>query len=84
MSSTTRHQRLPPSLDELAGEPGLTFATSDGETGVPYDYRAIDVERYEVCASFANDVPPGAYAGFWSHGTGKQCFTLKAKQTTPE
>jgi len=51
----TRHGRLPASLDDLAAEPGLRISTSDPTTSEMYEYRALDDERYEVCATFAAD-----------------------------
>jgi hypothetical protein len=76
----TRHQRLPSSLGELGAEPGMTIATADSENARPYEFRGIDAERYELCASFAREMPRGAAADFWSHGAGRQCFTVKVKE----
>jgi hypothetical protein len=78
-----RHQALPPSLGDLIAEPGLAMTINDGESGQRYDYRTVDTERYEVCASFARAVPPGTEADFWSHGAGRQCFTLTVKPARP-
>ena len=75
----TRRQRLPASLDELAAEPGIAFAPQDPQTGEPYGYRTLDSERYEVCAVFERTAAGERAAGFWSHGAGRQCFTLKAE-----
>ena len=75
----TRHQRLPASLEELAAEPGLSAVQRDPVSGMPYAYRTVDARSYEVCAEFDRETADVRAAGFWSHGAGRQCFTLTIK-----
>jgi hypothetical protein len=78
----TRHQRLPVSLDELSKESGTVISSRDPVTGQSYDYRVIDESAYELCAVFdGQSQEPGN--AFWSHGTGKQCFQLTAREIRP-
>lgn len=76
-----RHQRLPASLAELAAEPGVTPLPDDPVTRVPYDYRVVDAGRFELCAVFDRVSTDGRAGDFWSHGAGRQCFTLEAKES---
>jgi hypothetical protein len=77
----TRHGRLPASFEELSREPGLTADVHDPATRTPYDYRPLDGDTYELCASFERpgDEERGTTPGFWSHGAGRQCFRLDAR-----
>jgi hypothetical protein len=82
----TRHARLPDSLQDLVGEPGLGTAITDPQTREPYEYRRLD-PRYEVCAQFtgadrANDERSGP-PGFWAHGAGRTCFMLTPVRAMP-
>lgn len=80
-----RHGRLPESLDEVSGEPGLGVAVNDPETGLEYRYRKMDDDNYRLCARFALDSSGdgqevrGNAPGTWSHGAGKQCFYLEVR-----
>lgn len=76
----TRHQQLPASLEELAAEPGLSAVQRDPVSGMPYAYRTIDSRSYELCGEFDRETADVRAAGFWSHGAGRQCFTLKLKE----
>lgn len=76
-----RHQRLPVSVEELSGEPGVSLDAGDPATKERYPYRVIDFRSYEVCASFDHGSGEARAAGFWSHGSGRQCFTLNAEAT---
>lgn len=76
----TRHQRLPASLEELAAEPGLSAVQRDPVDGMSYAYRTIDTRSYELCGDFDRETADVRAAGFWSHGAGRQCFTLKLKE----
>jgi hypothetical protein len=76
----TRHQRFPASLEELAAEPGLSAVQPDPVSGSPYGYRTVDARSYELCGEFDRETADVRAAGFWSHGAGRQCFTLKIKE----
>ena len=78
-----RHQRLPETLAELGLEPGLSSIAQDPVSGQPYPYRIVDANRYELCSAFDRETADRGSADFWSHGAGRQCFTLKVKETTP-
>lgn len=77
----SRHQRLPASVAELSTEPGVMIDTADPVTREAYPYRVVDANRYELCATFDRQSSEARSSGFWSHGTGRQCFTLKADET---
>jgi len=56
----------------------------DPETGQSYEYQALDVDKYELCAVFSLPVPadpnsfpekPMADADIYTHGAGRQCFS---------
>lgn len=77
-----RYQRLPVSLAELSGEAGMVFATRD-PASLAYEYRSVDGRNYEICANFerqSSRSPQYGAASFWSHGQGRQCFQIAAKQ----
>ena len=77
----TRQSRLAASLDELSGEAGVRISLRDPVTMEPYEYRALDDTRFEVCALFESAEPrEGSTAGFWSHEAGRQCFLLTARE----
>jgi hypothetical protein len=80
-----RHERLPASLGDLAGESGIRFASADPEGGTPYEYRPGEQDAYSVCATFARDSDAGAgrtrrlaRSGEWNHTAGRQCFERRA------
>jgi hypothetical protein len=75
-----RSGRFPASREELTKEPGVILETRDPVTEEPYAYRVVDSATYELCAAF--DRPSAdRVADIWSHGAGRQCFTLKADET---
>ena len=75
----TRHQRLPASLAALSEEPGLTFESRDSVTDETYGYSVLEPARYQLCAVFDRESTEGR-SDFWSHGEGRQCYTLKADE----
>jgi len=76
----TRHARLPPALDDLSREPGLDARSSDPDTGVRYEYRALEGGTYEVCATFERDSEEPGAERFWAHRAGRQCFRREARK----
>ncbi len=80
----TRNGALPESLDRLVQVQGGGLATVDPVTRMAYEYRVRDGARFELCATFdsgsAADAEPGRAPGFWSHLTGRQCFSREAKR----
>ena len=88
----TRHGRLPASIADLSGEPGVNVSTRDPGTGQDYELRLLDEPTYELCASFERTTAEsGEPAGraedvsedFWSHGVGRRCFRLDAQEVPP-
>lgn len=77
-----RHKRLPVSLAELSGEPGMTFAIHD-PAALAYEYRVTGNRTYEVCATFERESSrTGRYGEtFWSHREGRQCFRIEKKES---
>jgi hypothetical protein len=75
-----RNARLPESLQELTAALQSSLATTDPETGARYDYRTLDARSYELCATFARPSESVATDAGWTHGEGRQCFTLKIKE----
>ena len=78
----TRNTRLPASLDALRTETGANITIADPATGMSYEFRPLEGERYELCAVFegeSRDSDRGFGAGFWSHRGGRQCFQRDAQ-----
>ena len=78
----TREGTLPSTLEELSNEPGVFVELFDPETGQPYEYRVLSSNTYELCAQFARDTVEEQdrfYKDYWSHGSGRQCFKLEAR-----
>lgn len=76
-----RHKRLPSSLDELAGEGGMSIPRQD-PASVPYEYRMTGDRTYELCAKFERDSAEQGRrlnGDFWYHGRGRQCFRIEKK-----
>ena len=74
-----RNERLPTSFDELAEDPRTQVNTSDPGSDRPYEYRALDEETYELCATFDREsleLVRRTSADFWRHGIGRQCFEV--------
>ncbi|MEE8592636.1 MAG: hypothetical protein V3T03_00785 [Candidatus Bipolaricaulota bacterium] len=79
----TREGHLPASLAELSEEERIVRDLADPATGQPYEYRVLGDKTFELCAIFAHDTDTderdSLYMSFWFHGTGRQCFQLKAQ-----
>ena len=77
----TRNRRLPASLDELAREAGTNVFSRDPQSGEAYDYTVKAADLYELCATFTR--ASEARGDFWSHGAGRYCFEIRAKEIRP-
>jgi hypothetical protein len=77
----TRNRRLPATLDELAKEAGTNAFSRDPESGASYEYGVKGAETYELCATFTRESE--ARGDFWSHGAGRHCFEIHAKEIRP-
>ena len=73
-----REERLAISLDELAEDPRTQVNTIDPGSAQSYEYRALDEDTYELCATFDREslAPARRNSDFWSHRVGRQCFEL--------
>jgi hypothetical protein len=79
----TQEGILPNSLDDLADEEGYFAELVDPVTGDSYEYRIVNEDSFELCATFdtedaASDRDP-YFKGLRHSGIGRQCFTLTAK-----
>ena len=73
-----RNERLVISLDELGEDARAQVNTIDPGSAQSYEYRALDEDTYELCATFDRE-SLGAVrrnSDFWSHGAGRRCFEL--------
>lgn len=77
-----REGELPATLDALVDGLTLQRLPRDPRRDEPYGYAVDGPERFTLCAVFdrATEDPD---AGFWSHGTGRQCFSFDAEQGVP-
>jgi hypothetical protein len=74
----SRHGALPEDLRTL---PGLSSEeTLDPVSGRPYDFRVIENDRYELCATFEAESLPGS-DNPWAHGAGRHCFEVWGRET---
>jgi type II secretory pathway pseudopilin PulG len=74
----TQHGRLPASVAELGGQPGMRIP-QDPESGQPYGYEMLGATEYRLCAKFDTDTaettdPQPWLGASWAHGAGRQCF----------
>ncbi len=79
-----RNERLPASLEELARDARTDVNTIDPGTALPYDYRVLGEDTYQLCASFdrpSQNPPSRSAADFWRHGAGQQCFELEVDKS---
>jgi hypothetical protein len=78
-----REHRLPASEDDLARVMGRVADLRDPTTNTPYELRAIDSRRYQLCAEFDRSSDTTALSRphvFWSHRAGRQCFELEPQE----
>ena len=83
--------QLPPSLSELAAQPGMALPVHDPVDGSAYGYAIIDARRYRLCAVFATDTAtadgqPYPHAGNpaeWAHPAGRHCFERRLPALDP-
>jgi len=71
--------QLPQHLDELRD-----VALADPLTRAQYEYRVLDGNKYELCATFSTTSSQGngrRSRSTWSHPAGRTCFQLDAAQT---
>jgi len=89
-----QYSRLPDALDILQKTPGFYVdAIVDPETGVPYEYKLLATDQYQICATFQSDatVPGSANApyavptrigwpDFSRHQAGRICYSITAQK----
>lgn len=88
-SYVAANRSLPNSLSQL--ENTYVFdVPEDPATNQPYEYRVLSSGSYELCATFATESDPRTnesivskeIQSFYSHGEGRQCFTLNVDVNT--
>jgi hypothetical protein len=70
------HARPDAPLPDALHDPNLR---RDPLTQAPYEYRKLDENRYELCATFSSDNRRDAsqpYQQFWLHEAGRHCYSL--------
>lgn len=91
----TQNARLPETLEELRNARDVYISSiQDPESGMPYEFRQLTSDQYELCATFGTasedttsgkPLEPGNT--FWQHGAGYGCFTVDVRKpvqtTTP-
>lgn len=86
-----KYQKMPKSLEELR-ESGMVrkHALEDPDTGKPYEFRAIDGQKYEICVVFTTDnrdeqeafyQPRDPYGSSFLHGPERTCFEQNVRET---
>jgi hypothetical protein len=75
-----RRGRLPESLQEIAAEFGSSLTTQDPENGTAYEYHPGEGKKFELCATFARVSQSIVIDTTWTHGAGRQCFSLEAEE----
>ncbi|MBI4138097.1 MAG: hypothetical protein HY482_00685 [Candidatus Wildermuthbacteria bacterium] len=85
-----RYKALPKDLNTLKGESGVYInSATDPVTGESYEYRAVSIAEYELCAVFSAEAFPAQVSGqgrmavpakpfseqIWDHGIGRVCFS---------
>ena len=74
----THDKQLPTTLDLLPAN-----LTSDPQSHVPYEYRPLQGNRFELCATFARPSQEVPNRTPWTHPAGHHCFQLDATQSSP-
>jgi hypothetical protein len=76
-SWNSNSHKLPQHLDELSNA-----VYADPVTRASYEYRPIDENHYELCATFALDSKRNEMTDLskWSHPAGHYCYSLNASQ----
>ncbi|MGA8575117.1 MAG: hypothetical protein WB609_05425 [Candidatus Cybelea sp.] len=84
------HDDYDPPKRPLPAHP--TDAALDPVTKKPYDYRRLGAARYELCALFAQPMPPENLENlgngnnpepFWRHGAGRTCYRFDVTAAPP-
>lgn len=74
------HDRLPKSLMELAGQPGVALDIADPASGQTYEYAVDGPRAYRLCAVYQTDTAgqeAGPIAARWAHPRGGHCHRLE-------
>lgn len=88
IGTETQKQPLPERLpDALIGRSDRR----DPLTGEPYEYRRIDADAYELCATFATDSAASSQRSpvnspddnVWPHPAGRHCFKILKDSAQP-
>lgn len=69
-------EKLPADLGTLINGWATTGIPLDPETEQEYAYEIVDADHYRLCAEFARDSRPSLPTDFWTHGSGRQCYSF--------
>lgn len=80
----TNYGAFPEPLEEVHRFTMLPRVATADPTGRPYEFRALDPRRYELCTTFdttddGKSSPPSVGVVFQKHSAGRQCFELEVK-----
>lgn len=73
-----RNVALPESIEALSRALKTPVPLNDPETGAEYSYSTGGGATFELCATFAQGSDSVVTDSIWTHGAGRQCFTLTA------
>jgi len=80
-----QNSSLPKELTDLKGSFAYTPMPADPETKEPYEYRVVDQNSFELCATFKTK-PVSDYSRYpvldskWNYEPGRKCFSSKVEQ----
>ena len=86
-----RNKKLPETLENLQDPRYYLQSITDAKTGMPYEYRIVSENAYELCALFETEssaqensraIPKPFSEQIWDHGIGRACFTLEVRAST--
>ena len=80
----SREQRLPETLDALLTLDGEEPGLHDPVSGRPYEYRAVSVRRFELCAEFVGAETETDEQDFWRHPSGRHCYEMTVEPAERE
>lgn len=69
-------EKLPADLDMLINGWATTGIPLDPATEREYTYEIVDADHYRLCADFASDSRPSLPTDFWTHGSGRRCYSF--------
>jgi hypothetical protein len=80
----SREQRLPETRGALLTLDGEEPGLNDPVTRRPYEYRAVSVRRFELCAEFVGAETETDEQDFWRHPSGRHCYEMTVEPAERE